>query len=100
MLKNDIDKPTMSKPTPICSGKPTINTFICGTVLATKPSPTLIKNKIAIIGAAILTAVTNVALKRSNIISGVNVEKFIWNGFIKKKTFNNCPNNNMVCVEG
>jgi len=74
MLKNDIDKPTMSKPTPICNGKPTINTFICGTVLATKPRPTLIKNKIAIIGAAILTAVTNVALKSSNMISGVNVE--------------------------
>ena len=48
ILKNDIDKPTISKPTPICNGKPTINTFICGTVLATRPSPTLIKNKIAI----------------------------------------------------
>ena len=45
----------------------------------------MLKNNIAIIGAAILTAVTKVVLKSINMISGVNVEKFICCGFIKKK---------------
>ena len=53
----------MNNPTPICKGKPTIKTFICGTVRATKPNPTLMKNNIAMIGAAIFTATTNIARK-------------------------------------
>ena len=85
VVKKEIDKPTIRSPIPICNGKPTMKTFICGTVLATNPNPTLKKNRIAIMGAAIFTAIVKVAVNKWSTYSGVMLEKFISNGLITKK---------------
>ena len=74
MAKKLMVSPTIKSPTPICNGNPTIKTFICGTVRATRPNPTLIKNKIAMMGAAILTATTNVVANSFRINAMVPAE--------------------------
>ena len=48
----------MRNPTPIPRGKPTMNTFIWGTVLAMIPKATLVKKSVIIAGADIFIAMT------------------------------------------
>ena len=63
--KKGNDNPMRASPAPIARGKPTTNTFICGTVLATIPRTAFIIKRVMITGAANFIPVTNIITVRS-----------------------------------
>ena len=61
-------------------GKLTMNMFIWGTVRAITPMPTLVKRRIAVIGALIFMAMMNMSLERWIRVCNSSPEKWKLNG--------------------